>query len=407
MPETIDSLLVKLGLETDDEGFKEAKSLFDGVTTTALQFGSVIGAGLGVQNLTFGFANAKEALGRFAEKFGTTAQFVDSLGFAFEQTGGDADEAFSLIRRMKNLMEDTQWGEIAERAFRIQGINPMMLQGVTGVEDAIKVISDAVRQLSPEAARRFVRDMGLSENDLGLMRGTGNEDLRTLLKEGEELAKVTKEMTDQAINFNSEVGRLSKAVEGITNQFSALIIDDFADSMKQATDFLKENNQQIIDFFKDALPILKDISFGIGALIILEGGKRGAAGLLKILGSKTGMLGLGALAVYGGLEMAKDYDETTQQLRDQGMDEEADRREQHVLRSAGGAGGAFMMQLPREMRMGPPSESTTHNNSITQNNTVHIDARGISDPEAIGKVFDKKAGELTKMAIRDLETPVK
>src|SRR5690625_5048346 len=116
--EVIDSLLVRLGLETDAKDFREANALFDGVRTKALQFGAVIGAGLGVQNLTFGFAKAKAELGAFADVYGVTAQFVDSLGYAFEQVEGDAGDAFTSIKRVRDLMEATEWGEIPSDAFR-------------------------------------------------------------------------------------------------------------------------------------------------------------------------------------------------------------------------------------------------------------------------------------------------
>ena len=132
MAEPIDDLFVRLGLETDDKEFKDASRDFDQLKSQVLQFGAAIGAGFGLKEMTFGFAQATDELARFAEVFDIDPEFVDRLTFAFQQTGGSADDAFQSIRKIADIIEQTQWGEIAEKAFR-EGIavDPLLLDGVT------------------------------------------------------------------------------------------------------------------------------------------------------------------------------------------------------------------------------------------------------------------------------------
>src|SRR5690625_2713412 len=162
MAEVIDSLLVRLGLESDEKDFREASAMFDNVRRSALQFGAVIGAGLGVQNLTFGFARAKDELGKFADTYGTTAQFVDSLGYALDQSGGSARDAFGSIKRIRDLLDDRDWGRISEAAFEVSGFDPYgALAGVDDVTEAYERLADAISGLSDTDATKALEALGL------------------------------------------------------------------------------------------------------------------------------------------------------------------------------------------------------------------------------------------------------
>src|SRR5690625_3034589 len=294
MAEVIDSLLVRLGLESDEKDFREASAMFDNVRRSALQFGAVIGAGLGVQNLTFGFARAKDELGKFADTYGTTAQFVDSLGYALDQSGGSARDAFCSIKRIRDLLEATEWGEVSSEAFRVAGFDPYMLQGVTDVAEAYERLSEATQGLSTEEARRALSSLGFGDAEIQLFR-QGPDGLKRLLEESESYARVTEEMTEQAARFSTSLTNLSKAAEGVSNEFSALILDDFSDTMQAAADFLRENRGEIASFFEKALPYLEATAVGIGTLVALQGGRSlfgklgGVAGLARSGGPLMGI----------------------------------------------------------------------------------------------------------------------
>src|SRR5690606_40239767 len=115
--------------------------------------------------------------------------------------------------------------------------------------------------LSQEDARRALSALGFGDAEIRLFR-QGPEGLRQLLAESESYARVTKEMTDRAARFQTELTRMTKAVEGVSNELSNLILDDFSSAMQAASEFLRENRSEIAGFFEKALPWLEATAVG-------------------------------------------------------------------------------------------------------------------------------------------------
>ncbi|MBG6243476.1 MAG: hypothetical protein EKE20_17510 [Candidatus Symbiopectobacterium sp. Dall1.0] len=68
MAQTIDELLVSLGLETDAKSFDQARAAFKGVTDNMLQMASALTAGFGFDKLTRQFAGFVSELDRFSRR---------------------------------------------------------------------------------------------------------------------------------------------------------------------------------------------------------------------------------------------------------------------------------------------------------------------------------------------------
>ena len=427
--EVIDSLLVRLGLETDAKDFREAQSMFDGVRRSALQFGAVIGAGLGVRELTFGFASAKDELAKFGEVYGVTAQFVDSLGYALEQSGGSARDAFGSIKRIRDLLEATEWGEVASDAFRVAGFDPYLLRGVTDASEAYERLAEAVQGLSQEDARRALSALGFGDAEIRLFR-QGPEGLRQLLAESESYARVTKEMTDRAARFQTELTRMTKAVEGVSNELSALVLDDFSDAMRQAADYLRENRSEIAGFFEKALPWLEATAVGIGALVALQAGQKG----LALLGPLA-RFGGPVAAVATAFQFSRENPNYLQHSKDAFLADEGTRSFFRAIgnmtgwewaKDWGGAnegpgydpnnpslpsyediiGGLGGPVTPPPVPLPPPPAPSIH----TENH-ITVDARGASDPAAVEAAgqrgVEKALQRAAESAVNDLRTPVR
>ncbi|WP_338139738.1 hypothetical protein [Pectobacterium polaris] len=70
LSETIDSLLVSLGLETDAKPFQQGASAIKGVTNGMMQLAAATGAGLGFKTLTSGIANSALEMKRLSDNTG-------------------------------------------------------------------------------------------------------------------------------------------------------------------------------------------------------------------------------------------------------------------------------------------------------------------------------------------------
>lgn len=392
--EEIDSLFVRLGLQQDEDEFKKADNMFRSLKTKALQFGAAIGSGIGLNELTFGFANATEKAGRFARIFSTTPEFIDALGFALQQSGGDAEEAYSSIEKVANLIENTDWGNVPSDAFRVAGFDPMMLQGVRSIAEAYERIASANDNLSSEASRRSLSALGFGQTEIDLFTAKGSDSLKSLIGEGLDFSVVTSEMTKQGKEFNSSVGKLSKSVEGVARSFSSMFIDDLTGSIDSLTDIIRENNESILSFLSDALPYLEATAVGIGALVAAQVGKKGL-GLL--LSPKKYAPVLAASGLYA---IAKDDDvqDLVTDPNRSNLNKLVDSLVSKVVPSE---------KLPPEVQR----RIQERNSSSGVTNNISVDARGSSNPSdvesAARRGVESVINKLSEQTIRDMETPIK
>lgn len=418
--DVIDSLLVRLGLDTDEKDFQETSSLFSGVRTAALQFGAAIGAGLGLRELTFGFASAKDELGKFSDVFGVSAQFVDSLGFALDRSGGRAEDAFGSIERMRDLLESTEWGEIPSDAFRVAGFDPMLLQGVTSVAEAYERLSAATDNLSPENARRALSSLGFGQAEITLFRGRGADSFASLMAEGQAYARVTRETTAQAAKFQDALTNLTKATEGLTNEISPLITEGTAEAMQSVAEHIRDNRNEMAGLLKEAMPWLEATAVGVGALVALEGG-RSLLGKLAPFAAKGGAVGAIALG-YQFLQENPNYIDQAKAATEASWRYNAGRLGR-VLGSdwlknqamqpelfTGESGEGDEIPGVSEIPGGVPAPQTP--TTVSQGDTIiHVDARGATDPAATEDAARRGAEEALNRAARntitDLQTPVK
>lgn len=245
--EYVDELLVKLGLEADAKEFKQADELFANLRARALAFGAVVGAvAYGANKLVSDFAAANDPLGKFADLYGTTPQFVDALGFALAKSGGNAEEAYSSIKKIRDLMKDTRWGDIASDVFREAGaeFDPMLLAGVTDVAEAYERIATAAAQLNSNQRRDVLQALGFSDSEITLFAG-GKDKMLAYFREAERLAPVTRDMTDNAARFNDASTSLSKAIEGVTDIFANRLTPALTETLDTLTGFLTKNKEGV------------------------------------------------------------------------------------------------------------------------------------------------------------------
>lgn len=350
MSETIDDLLVKLGLETDAESFKEGERMFSGIRSKALAFGAVVGGlSFGVKKLTDNFARETDAQGKFAQVYGASAQYVDALGYALERQGGSADEAFSSIKRIRDLMEATEWGEIPSDAFRVAGFDPMLLQGVTDVASAYERIADASARLDPEARRRALSSLGFGDSEIRLFSG-GSGGLNDLLAEAQKLAPVTQEMVGNAEAYTDAQARLAKAVEGITDIIGNKLAPSLTDAANMLANFLGEHREDVGNFVQTSIDATSAEFEGIAKWWEavqngdwMEASRRAVQGGLYVFG-------------------AEDYIKRAQE------------REEEKARGMG---------LPAGVATGAPSSPVIiQGGTQTNRYEFNVDARGSTDPRA-------------------------
>lgn len=261
MASTIDELLVALRLDVDKQSFNNASSSFASVTQAARRMAGVLGVGLGMDKLTRQFAGTNAELGRFAKNAGVSAQFVSGLEFAFKQAGGSADDARGSIETMRKVWEDFTTGNYGrfEAAARFGFDSGDLLQS-RDFGEMINNIASQVSKAKPELRASMLDALGIGNESARTLFSQGPQQIGQYMAVAKELAPVTDKMVDAAIKYDQEMGRLTQALKGITDQLSMEILPDLTDALGDATRFIRENNKLISEYLgKDQFEIGDEI----------------------------------------------------------------------------------------------------------------------------------------------------
>ncbi|EPL59955.1 lysozyme [Stutzerimonas stutzeri B1SMN1] len=246
MAETIDELLVKLGLETDAKGFKEANNQFAGLRSAALKLGAIIGGGMGFHDLTVGVAAARDQLGKWAKDAGVSIQFADKLRHAMEKFGGTEADSRGLIDVANNLREAAKWGELAQRSFTSMGFNPQRIQQENmSVEETIDFISRGLSSIKDRDERnRIAESLGIN-NPFARNMLADYGGMQAEFKRAEELGLVTEEITKNAAAFNDAMTDAGRVVRSLKDMIANELLPGMADWITSAAEWTAQNRASI------------------------------------------------------------------------------------------------------------------------------------------------------------------
>ncbi|MBU0792314.1 MAG: lytic transglycosylase domain-containing protein [Gammaproteobacteria bacterium] len=270
MTEVVDELLVRLGLETDAKGFKEANNQFAGIRSAALKLGAIIGGGVGFHDLTVGVAAARDELGKWAKDAGVSIQFADKLRHAMEKFGGTEADSRGLIDVANNLREAAKWGELAERSFTSMGFNPQRIQQENmSVEETIDFISRGLSNISDRDERnRIAESMGIN-NPFTRNMLADYSGMQAEFKRAEELGVVTEEITKNAAAFNDAMTDAGRVVRSLKDMIANELLPGMSEWVNSAAEWTAQNRAQI----QKGL----DIAGNPGGALLLEWAKDSSA----------------------------------------------------------------------------------------------------------------------------------
>lgn len=370
MPEAIDSLLVNLGLETDAESFKKAEGQFDSLQSKALQFGAVIGAGFGLNELTFGFSEAANEANKLAEEFeglGVSPQLVSQMRGAFRLIDEDGSEAESTIRNIADLMENTDWGEISDAAFA-RGLDISGIQEAETAAEAMAALNEQMRGMDPRKAREMGQALGMSSAQIRMFR---DFDIANMRGQASEFAPMTEGMSEAASEFTEGWNELSLAMDGLSNTISETFVGDLGETMSDIAEYLRDNREEIKNVYETLLPPLKGAAMGIGTLVALRSARAG----LGIL-SKIPLVTLGAAGVGAGI-----FSVLNAEGGDLSEDEQKRRVREGELRSIRNRMKQIEINGVTAAEQGPYQALRERRAEVR--NEINVDARGANNPAEI------------------------
>lgn len=253
MAEVVDELLVRLGLETDAKGFKQANAEFSGLRTTALATGAAIGtalvgAGVAAVRMSADIAKSADDLGKWSKAAGVSVQFADKLSFAMAKFGGSSADARALIDRVNDIRESAEWGEIAQRAFTAAGFNPQQIQQQNmSTEQTLDFLSRGISGISDQDQRRQVMEaLGISgpyaQNMMSDRGGFVAE-----MGRAEELGLITDALIENAAAYNDAVTENEKVLRSMREEIANNLLPIMKAWVESLTGWVMENKAGVTE----------------------------------------------------------------------------------------------------------------------------------------------------------------
>lgn len=169
MAETIDSLLVSIGLETDANSFKKASNAIKDVTDGMIQLAAVAGVKVDFNALTAGVAKSWSELKRLADITGFTVNQIRGLEFAMRRIGAANPIASGqqFAQMVPELARKVRNGEFDARAYKGTAFNPEQFAQIESVDRvaATGYLLNAYQSMSQQQRQQFRPIMGWQEND--------------------------------------------------------------------------------------------------------------------------------------------------------------------------------------------------------------------------------------------------
>lgn len=284
----LEQFLIGLGLKVDEKSFDKGQSAFDGLSKSALQLGAVLATKLGVQKVVGDFTKAGVALDNFNKLNGSSVENVQRLGYALQQQGGHADDAFGAISKVQELMASGITGNAGWMGDAARfGLDPRVVTGAESTRDAILNVADAFENLNQVQQVNAGRALGWDDAMIRLVQ-SGRAEIEKTFDQADKYNLLTEKQAKDANRLSAATNDLDRVFSSMGNVIAGELTPAVAEMIENFNKFY-ENNKELIDSG------LKEFFGGVAENIEL------VTGALILLGGSSALKGISALASLAGL----------------------------------------------------------------------------------------------------------
>jgi len=436
--ESVDALLVKLGLETDARGFREANNQLTMIRTTALAMGAAaIGAGVGLGRMAADVAKSVDGLAKWSNAMDVGLRKAQQLKFALELAGSANPEAemMSMFENIEGLRTQAMRGELSDWALYESGMDLYQLRDMDN-EQALEYLMRGLSQINdPDAQRRALGELNFSSPaQHGIM--TNYAGTIAAFNRSDELGQADADLAEKAAAYLDAMTELKTSTDSLKNVVADKLLPHMAEWVKALTGGVQE--------YKPAAANATAILLGEGSSLEKMEALSDDPEVSKVLGDFWSWFKDWNVAVKYSLSAAEAFEEYTKEKTGATLGERWDaatkaREEQQKrlqqrpspMRSSPAPGSgrglspdeASYIPMPGEIipqgnqsdliegnrRLLPsyvPAFSSIGSSSNSSSLTVNVDARGSTDPgltaERVRGVVRDEVGRMVEISRENL-----
>ncbi|MCA6941318.1 glycoside hydrolase family 104 protein [Pectobacterium polaris] len=246
MAETIDSLLVSLGLETDAKSFQQGADAIKGVTDGMMQLAAATGAGLGFKALTSGIANSALEMKRLSDNTGFTIRQIQGLEFAMRRLNLSPESAHDIAKMIPELQRKARFGELNDKAYWGEAFNPTEFSRM-GQEEGLKYLISSYSKMNHDQ-QSFLREGGGFGRDSPITRlmemGSGFFD-ETMKMSNKMTYPIDDALLKNAQIFNDEMAKIGRNFEILSYQIGGPLLENLNKMLGDINQFVDKNRGTI------------------------------------------------------------------------------------------------------------------------------------------------------------------
>lgn len=242
MSKVIDSFLVSLGFDLDEQSEKEGTAAMDRMRGVALKMGAA---------LTGAFAAGTIVAKRTAADIETIANkaslltnvstgYLDQLGHAIDLAGGSAEEAVPLLETLEQILFNyKQLGEVGpfEDLEKIGIPSSFLIDSKNSVEFLERLVQ-LIPQLEQSKRGPAIDALGLSEGAELLIR-SGPERYSEYINQAKELAQISDDLTQTSIELSQAFSNAGRAFNDLSRDFTEAVGPTITSGLKEWTELLQ------------------------------------------------------------------------------------------------------------------------------------------------------------------------
>lgn len=270
MPTVIDSLIVKLGLDTADfeKNKKTAHDGLDDLAKSALSMLAVFGGAYQLKAFVSDVIASSAALERLSQNLGISERAISSWGQGVEQAGGSSQGLQATLAMLSRAQTDLQLtgqsGLIPY--FSALGVSMADANGkARNTTDILLDLSQRFQGLDRPTAFNMGRMMGIDEGTMNLLL-RGRSEVELMISRNRDYLAVTKEQAQAAERFREQLTLSRQSVEQFGREiaFDGLpVLEKFLALFSKIGDWAINNR----DFIETTLKVIGGGLVAIGLAV--------------------------------------------------------------------------------------------------------------------------------------------
>lgn len=245
MSNVISSFLVGIGFEYDRKSAQQIESGIDSIKSKALQLGSVVAGAFGLKELTFGFAQSADMLGKFGQTFGVSANDVQAFGNALATQGGSLEGFMSQLESLERARARIRVGDVGFFAPAGKaGIDPNAIANANSATEAYLGLADSFARMNVQERINAAEALGLDEASIRLL-SQGRDAVEGLVNKYRSIRPLTGDMTNDAAEFNRNMVEAQANVQGLADRISGPLLKSINEVTSGINEWFGKNRQGI------------------------------------------------------------------------------------------------------------------------------------------------------------------